>query len=258
MRDPHVHSNYSDGEFLPRMVAAAEKAGLAGVGFADHAAVASRETVWDARATYGFNLDLTHERRRRAIDRLRREHRIEIYDAVEVDHDPRDERDIEAFLDRAGFDYAIGSVHAVGGRNVQLPAAFDGSPEGELDRTVDRYFERLVGLVESELFDVAAHPDLIERTPPLRGRATDAHYRRAARAFERSRTLPELNAGRALGDGIVHPSPAFLDRLLERGCSIVAGSDSHHPDEIGDRTAFLAEYLGDRGVEPVEPPFERL
>ncbi len=254
MRDFHVHSNYSDGEFLRSMVRAAEAAGLEGVGFADHCNVASRDGPESMRGVYGFNLDLTYERRRRGIERLREDFDLAIYDAVEMDYDPRDEAAIDAFLSEAGFDYAIGSVHAVDGDNVQVPSHFAAMSETERDAVVDEYFDRLVALVESELFDIAAHVDLLERTPPLRGRATEVHYRRVARALADSRTVPEVNAGRALTDaGIVHPGERFLEVLRDHDVAVTVGTDSHHPDELPDRAAALEDFFDERGLEPVAP-----
>ncbi|RZV08070.1 histidinol-phosphatase (PHP family) [Natrinema hispanicum] len=254
MRDFHVHSNYSDGKFLRSMAQAAASAGLEGVGFADHCNVATRDHHASMRSVYGFNLDLTYERRRRGIERLREEFSLEIYDAVEMDYDPRDEAAIDAFLSEAGFDYAIGSVHDVDGKNVQVSSHFDAMSEAERDAVVDAYFEQLVALVESELFEIAAHVDLLERTPPLRGRATDDHYRRVARAFAESRTIPELNAGRALSDvEVVHPSDRFLSILREYDVAVTVGTDSHRPSELPDRAAFLADFVDETGLEPVDP-----
>jgi len=254
MRDFHVHSNYSDGEFLRSMVEAADSAGLEGVGFADHCNVAARDHHASMRSVYGFNLDLTYERRRRGIERVREEFDLEIYDAVEMDYDPRDEAAIDAFLSEAGFDYAIGSVHDIDGHNVQVPAHFDSMSDAERDAVVDDYFEHLVALVESDLFEIAAHVDLLERTPPLRGRATDDHYRRVARAFAESRTIPEINAGRALSDAdIVHPSDRFLSILREYDVTVTVGTDSHRPTEIPARADFLADFIAETSLEPVEP-----
>lgn len=254
MRDFHVHSNYSDGDFLRSMARAAEAAGLEGVGFADHCNVAPRERPESMRSVYGFNLDLTYERRRQGIERLREDVGIDVYDAVEMDYDPRDEDAIERFLEDARFDYAIGSVHDVAGHNVQVGSHFAEMTESERDAVVDEYFDRLVALVESDLFDVAAHADLIERTPPLRGRATRDHYRRVARALEGSGTVPEINAGRALTDAeIVHPSAPFLSVLREHDVPVTVGTDSHHPNELPDRAAFLEDFLADAGLEPVAP-----
>jgi histidinol-phosphatase (PHP family) len=253
--DYHLHSNYSDGRFLPQMVRAASDAGLDGIGFADHCNVSTRESMQSTRAVFGFNLDKTYERRRHAIERLRERADITIYDAVEMDYDPRDEAAIRSFLDEAEFDYAIGSVHTVREYNIQSPGQFDGMTDAELDGVVDHYFDNLVALAESELFDVAAHPDLFERTPRLRGRATADHYRRAAEAFADSRTVPEINAGRAFAaEDFVHPHDSFLDELLARDVAVTVGTDSHRPGEIGDRAAFLDEFTDESGVEPVRPP----
>ncbi|MDF9745164.1 PHP domain-containing protein [Natrinema salsiterrestre] len=254
MRDFHVHSNYSDGDFLRSMVRAAESAGLEGVGFADHCNVARRERPESMRSVYGFNLDLTYERRRRGIERLRDDSEIEIYDAVEMDYDPRDEPAIDGFLSEADFDYAIGSVHDVDGHNVQIASHFEDMSDAERDAVVDGYFDRLVALVESELFDIAAHVDLLERTPPLRGRATEDHYRRVAQAVADSRTVPEVNAGRALADAaVVHPSESFLTVLREHDVAVTVGTDSHHPAEIPDRVDFLTDFFDETGLEPAVP-----
>lgn len=255
MHDYHVHSNYSDGRFLFQMVRAADEAGLDGVGFADHCTVTSREDRRGERAEYGFNLDVTYERRRRGIERLREEFDVAIYDAVEMDYEPRDETEIESFLDEAAFDYVIGSVHELDGVNVQVASNYADRSGEALDPLVDDYFDRLVSLVESGLFDVAAHPDLIERTGPLRGRATEAQYDRVARAFADSETVPEINAGRALTDlDLVHPSEGLLAAFREYDVEVTVGTDSHFPDEIGPRAEFLQEFLAERGLEPVAPP----
>lgn len=255
MRDFHTHSNYSDGKFLTRMVRAAEAAGLDGIGFADHCTVSSREYPRDIRAIRGFNLDATYERRRRAIEGLRETSDVAIYDAVEMDYDPRDEDEIRDFFERANFEYTIGSVHDIEGMNVQVSSNFDGMSDEGLDAFVDHYFENLASLVRSELFDIAAHPDLIERTPELRGRATESHYRTLAEAFSNSRTVPEINAGRALTDaGIVHPSEGFFAVLREYDIPFTVGSDSHRPDELPNRREFLDDHFSSLDLEPVAPP----
>ena len=71
LRDFHAHSTYSDGRFLESMVNAAEAAGLDGIGFADHCTVSAHESAVEFAALHGFTLDITYERRRRALERLR-------------------------------------------------------------------------------------------------------------------------------------------------------------------------------------------
>jgi histidinol-phosphatase (PHP family) len=254
MQDYHVHSNYSDGSFLFRMVAAAEEAGLDGLGVADHCMLPVSERQRRSRNMVGFTLDATHERRRESIESLDERHDVDVYDAIEMDYDPRGEAEIDDFLGEAGFDYAVGSVHSVDDTFVQWDGEFADMDEGELDAFVDDYYDALVDLVESELFAIAAHPDLVERTDALRGRSTVDHYRRVADALADSRTVPEINAGRALQEiGVVHPADEFLDALLDRDVGVTLGTDAHAPAELGPRADFLRERVDDLGLEPVSP-----
>jgi len=235
MYDYHVHTTYSDGSFLPRMIDAAERAGLDGVGFADHCNVFDAEADQAYREVSGFNLDLTYERRRRAIDRERERTDLRLYDAVEMDYHADREGTIESFLETADFEYAIGSVHAIDGVNVHNQPHFADLSETEREAAVETYVDHLVSLVDSELFEIAAHVDLVERNEALRGLLTEDHYGRIADAFTDSRTVPEINAGRVLDAyGEFHPSESFAELLVDAGVSFTIGSDAHAPGSLID------------------------
>jgi histidinol-phosphatase (PHP family) len=251
--DYHTHSNYSDGRFLWSMCEAAEAAGLEAIGFADHCLVSSREGPQNAKDALGFNLDVTYERRRNAIEMLRDRFDLEIHDAVEMDFDTRDVEEIESFLETAGFEYAIGSVHTLEGTNVHIRSYFGRKDEAERAALVDEFYDEAVALIESELFEIAAHVDLVERNPELRGYATEDHYRAIAEAAEDSRTVLEINAGRVLGEyGEFHPSPAFFEILAEYDVEFVLSSDGHAPEEVRDRKPELEAFVEERGIEPIE------
>lgn len=252
--DHHVHSTYSDGDLLRRMLDAAEAVNLDAVGIADHCSVSPRAAMTEARDRLGFTLDETYPRRRRALRALNEERSITVHDAVEMDYDPRDEGEIGAFLDDANFDYAIGSVHHLEGVNVHVADYFADRPASEREALVETYFEKLIDLIDSELFAVAAHPDLVERTPALRGFATAEQYETVAKAFASSRTVPELNAGRALRTyGSVHPAGPFRDALAKREIPVVVGSDAHRPGELRRRVRYLRGFLDGRDLRTVSP-----
>ncbi len=254
--DYHTHSNYSDGYFIPAMVRAAEAAGLDGIGFADHCNVTAEGEARRRLDGLGFALDETYERRREGIEWARTETEIEIFDAVEMDYVPGREDDIAAFLDGAGFDYAVGSVHSVDGSDVQWSENFVGLDDDERRTVVDSYYDNLAALAESGLFDIAAHADLVERTPELRGYSTAEHYEQVADAFADADTVPEINAGRVLDDyGEFHPAPDLLDSLLDHDVAFVVGSDAHRPEEIGDRIDALEHRFADLGIEPASIEF---
>ncbi|WP_154019880.1 PHP domain-containing protein [Halococcus sediminicola] len=129
------------------------------------------------------------------------------------------------------------------------------SDTDERHALIDRYFEKLVELADAELFDIAAHPDLIERNPALRGFIDEEHYRKAAAAFERSQTVAEINAGRVFSEyGEFHPAPNFLDILTETNVVMAVGTDSHRPNEIDDRIDRIDDLLDEHGISPAEIP----
>jgi histidinol-phosphatase (PHP family) len=251
--DYHTHSTYSDGRFLWSMCRAAEAAGLEAIGFADHCNVSSRADQRRATKALGFNLDVTYERRRDAIETMRDRFDVAVYDAVEMDFDSRDAEAIAAFLEEADFEYAVGSVHHLDGMNVHVEPYFVEKSEAERESLVDEFYDEVVALVDSELFDVAAHVDLVERNPALRGFATDDHYCAVAEALADSPTVPEVNAGRVLADyGEFHPGPDFLEVLAEYDVEFVLGSDAHTPEEVRERKPELEKFVTAHGVETVE------
>lgn len=247
--DFHAHSDYSDGKAMAAMVEAARDAGLDGVGFADHCNVSAEEPG----VSRPFDLDETYAERRSEIESLREESDIDIFDAVEMDYRPADEDRIEAFLADAEFEYALGSVHHVGGRNVAAPWEFADDSEAERAAFVDEYFATVIDLVESGLFDVVAHVDLTERNEALRGHATADRYRDVAEALADSRTVPEINAGRVLsGYGELHPHPEFLDVLRGADVPFAVGTDAHTPDELQDRVEYLSSVVDGLDVDIVD------
>lgn len=255
--DYHIHTTYSDGSFAWQMVRAAEEAGLDGVGLGDHCSVSRQDELVQRKKVNGFNLDEMYERRREGIRRLRDRFDIRIFDAVEMDYHPSEEPVIEDFLDAAGFQYTIGSVHQlpVDGEYIHVmnPRPFQDFSETERRDVVSRYVDRVVSLIDSGLFDIAAHVDVMERNPELRGLSTEEDYRRIVDALRRSDTVPEVNAGRALtGYGEVHPHPDLLELLVQEDVQFTAASDAHTPDELRDRNRYLEEFFDERGIEPLD------
>jgi histidinol-phosphatase (PHP family) len=235
------------------MAEAASKAGLSGIGISDHCIVSERQELIEVRNDIGFTFHKNYDQRRSEINKLRKSFDIEIYDAVEMDYHPHDEDAISTFLDEANFQYAIGSIHSLENINIHNESYFDKKTEAERASLVDEYFEKVIALVDSELFDIAAHLDLINRNPALRGFTTESHYRQVAEALASSRTITELNAGRILKDyGEYHPSPSFLNILQEYDISITIGTDSHTPDALTDRIPHVADWFKEKKITPTE------
>lgn len=240
--DVHSHTTFSDGSDLLSMVDAAEVAGLDGLGLTDHCILTS-----DAFGRHRkYDLDETYEQRREHIEAARERTDLTLYDAVEVSYVADETDRIRAFLDDAGFDYTLGSVHFAAEYDYTSDAQYADSNDKQRRDAVERYYDAVVGLVESELFDVLAHLDLPQRLETLRGYSRPSDYERVYAALANSRTVPEINAGRvhrSLGEP--HPDPEMLSRFRDNDLGFVLGTDSHRPDEISERVPVLRE-LTDR------------
>jgi len=251
--DAHAHTSYSDGAGLPRMVDAAANAGLDAIGFTDHCGVGRARR--EERLLWNRNFDQTYERRREALAvAADRAPELTVYDGVEMDYAPEAAATIESFLETAGFDYAIGSIHYVDGRHAFPFEDFGDASNEERDAFVDAYYDAVVSLAESELFDVLGHVDLIEDHPALRGRTTESHRRRVAAACAETGTVPEINAGRTGDRGEfddLHPALPFVETFRDHGVGFVVGTDAHAPDDFTGRLDRLDRFLETTGIEPL-------
>jgi histidinol-phosphatase (PHP family) len=249
--DYHAHSTYSDGGDITAMAKRAADAGLNGIGFADHCNV----TDPDLSSHEVYSLHETYEARRAEFREVGEQVDIRVFDAVELDFDSEAIGRLELFLERAGFEYALGSVHHVEGRNVMHAPSTDQLSEAERTRLVDAYFDAVITLIESELFDVVSHLDVLTRNPHLRGLPGREEYERVARALSRSRTVPEINLGRVLTpDAVLHPDPAFLDVFDEAGITFIIGTDAHSLGHVTARLGSAAGVLEDLPVDIVDGP----
>lgn len=137
-------------------------------------------------------------------------------------------------------------------------AEFVDVTEQRKEEAVRGYYDALRSLIESELFDVVAHLDVVERNSRLRGLSTEAQYEDILAALQDSRMIPEINAEQVFSDfDSVHPRPEFLDVLLAGGIRFIAGSDSHAPSELVERVDVLLELFRERNSTQLElPPAE--
>lgn len=238
--DLHTHTAFSDGSPMAEMVSAAESAGCDGIGLSDHCILV--EDDFGRRATY--DLVDTYERRRERIETVREGTDLRVFDGVELSFVPGTESEIRSFLDRASFEYSIGAVHFADEYDFTSSSSYADADMEAKAAAVGEYYETLVDMIRSELFDIVAHIDLPERQPRLRGLTTDDHYDAVADALTDSRTVPELNAGRVFrSQERLHPNPDVLDRFVTHDIEFTLGTDSHAPEEVERRTPYLREFI---------------
>lgn len=216
-----------------RMIRKAEKLGLKGIGFTDHCNVSSRKPEIERKKIQGFNLDKTYERRTDAIKQLRKEHDIEIYNAVEIDYDPRDESEIKKFQEKANFEYSLGSAHIINGSHIQDTRKTSKMSKKERREMVSNYLEKMEQLVDSELFDVIAHIDVYKRNKHLRKFEPEQEIETLIKAVKEKEAIPEINLGRSTkGMKKIHPTSTFMKKMKKQKIKFITGTDSHTPESL--------------------------
>lgn len=232
--DLHVHTNWSDGKASAEdMILAAIAAGLDTVGISDHS-----HTVYDEP---GCTLPDSPLEYRAEIRRLAEKYsgKIRVLCGVEQDY----------FSGRAvGYDYAIGSVHAVcvNGCYVNTdwePSAVRGVEEhfgGDWYAFAAAYYELVGGVVDVTGADIVGHFDVITvyngdgKYFDTRDPRYISAWRAAADKLLATGAVFEINTGAVSRGYRKTPYPArdIYDYIRARGGRFILASDAHRPEHI--------------------------
>ncbi|UOQ95493.1 histidinol-phosphatase [Halobacillus shinanisalinarum] len=161
---------------------------------------------------------------------------IPIKMGIEMDYMPGKEAEMQEFIEARPFDYVIGSVHWIDEWGIDLAIFREEYEKRDLHEVYRQYFDRVVSLAESGLFDFVGHIDVIK----VFGYRPDdqaflrEQYERAAEALAKTNTCIEIStAGLRKPVGELYPDPELLQICKEKGVGIVLCSDAHKPDHIG-------------------------
>lgn len=232
-QDLHTHSLFDDGKAsLEQMVLSAMDKGFAAIGLSGHSPIPEAND-WTIPAE---KLSAYVAEARRLQEEYRG--RIPVYVGLEYD--------LRSDLDLSGFDYVIGSVHALAGKDVDNTAqiamdsirdAFGGDP----DAAAETYFAQYAAIAENPNIDIVGHFDLLTKFDEKQGiyNANSPRYLHAAKAamelLVRAGKIFEINSG-AISRGyrtLPYPSKELLCTLRELGGKICLNSDAHSPEGIG-------------------------
>lgn len=244
----HTHSCFCDGKnTLEEIVSAAIERGFSSIGFSGHG-YTPFDLSYCMKDTDGYI---------REIARLREKYRgaIEIVLGIEED----------AFspVDRARFDYILGSSHYVfvNGRYLPIDSNHEGflhcldAFHGDVISFAKQYYTAFCAYIEERHPDIIGHFDLLtkyeEEGEPLF--LCNAEYNRMAEGFieraARCGCIFEVNTG-ALARGLrSRPYPAEnLLRVLKRcGAPVILSSDCHQKDKLDFAFPETERYLKDIG-----------
>lgn len=232
--DTHLHTRHScDSEMEPLAACRrAKELGLAALIFTEHMDFDPSDEgfgFYDAMAI------------RDSLDECRRLHpALGIFKGVEVTYQTKYRRQIERFLKKGNFDYALGSVHMVGEGDISRAERqedyFAGRGEAQAYRP---YFEEVRLAAESGLFDAIGHLDLCKKYGMRHYGALDWHKYAAEievilKAAAANGTVIELNtSGTRQDPRDTYPNIGVIEMFRQLGGRTLLGSDAHRTEDIG-------------------------
>jgi histidinol-phosphatase (PHP family) len=176
------------------------------------------------------------------------EGRIVVRLGLEADYAEGFERELERWLDRADWDFVLGSVHWVAGDWIDAPSSADRFEKEGVEALYREYYRLLTGAARTGLFDVLSHFDLPKKHGHRPGAPLIKSEDAAIAAAAESGCAVEISsAGLRKPVKEVYPEPRLIAKMVAAGVPFTFSSDAHAPAEVGwgyERTVSLARSLG--------------
>lgn len=255
--DLHMHTYYSHGKNSPfEMHAAAERKGLALIGFSEHS---PRPQSYDYSHEYRERLmshfpdyirDVTYLR-----EKTRGQGGCEVLLGLEVDWFSAEEAFVRKACEAYDYDYRIGSVHFLD------HWGFDDVEELWRKASVERvygwyeeYFNIWLSMLESGLFQIAAHPDLIKIYSVeqfhswLKGEGSRDLVFKCLRALKEADMAMEISsAGLRKACKEIYPCPEIMEMAQKLDLNVSLASDAHNTRDVAASFNELASYARNFG-----------
>ncbi len=171
---------------------------------------------------------------------------------IEVDFVPGKEEQMDHFATALPYDYVIGSVHRVGGEEVDRAEDQEIYEKWETYDLYEAYYKNVREAALSGRFEILGHPDLIKIFRHFPDRDITPMLDETADAVAESGIVVDVNsAGLRKPIGEVYPSRRLLEMFYRRGVPITLSSDAHAPDQIAlnyDKSLKLVYDVGYREI----------
>lgn len=146
---------------------------------------------------------------------------------------------IREMLSDGFFDYILGSVHWIDNWTFnQRKYQWLGK---DVNKIYQRYYEMSNTLIESEIFDIIAHPDLIACHSLYPSYDLSETYKSLCENAKAHNVMIEMNTSKGLGI-----NPQFLEIAKQIGVTLSTGSDAHRPEDVGRKIKEVTELISQK------------
>lgn len=238
LTDYHVHMAETGGYSIPYLkeyIKKAQEKGIKELGFSEHAYFFYETKQILSNPWVDGRRHLHFADYQEFFDEAQQEG-LQIKMGIEMDYTPGKEKEMADFINQHPFDYVIGSVHWIKDWGIDLDIHKDEYEKRDLKEVYEQYYDQIVTLAESRLFDFVGHIDLIKifSYKPDDEAFIHEQYDRIVKALADSGTCIEIStAGLRKPVGEIYPDPVLLKKCYDAGVEIVISSDAHAPEHIG-------------------------
>jgi len=239
--DLHNHTilcNHAQGS-IDQYIQTAIQKGIKYFGFSDHAPM-----NFDKKYRMSFEQMQTYEKTiLDAKEKYKEE--INILLGYEVDY-------LKGHVDKrvldADVDYLIGSVHFIDGWGFDNPEFIGRYKDENIDDIWQKYFDTTKEMVESGLFDIVGHLDLIKVFKFMPKKDILDIAKNTLLAIKKADMVLEINmAGLRKPIAQTYPSIQLLQEAYKLKIPITFASDAHKPEQValyGDEIVKIAKKIG--------------
>lgn len=240
MKDLHIHIERGDytQEWIEKFINQAVKMNIDEINLLEHSIrIKEFHPVFkDAREynLYQKKWFKGKEKSARSIDELKtlaekiknQNYPVKINFGLEICWFEQYQNEIRSLVSDDYFDYLIGSVHWVDNWTFnQRKYQWLGK---DFNHIYKRYYELSESLVESDIFDIIAHPDLIRCHGLYPDFDLKPCYTSLCEKAKKHNVAIEMNTSK--GQGI---NKEFFEIAKNSGVKFSAGSDAHRPEDVG-------------------------
>jgi histidinol-phosphatase (PHP family) len=176
------------------------------------------------------------------------EGRIVVRLGLEADYAEGFEGALERWLDRADWDFVLGSVHWVAGDWIDAPHSVVRFEKEGVEALYREYYRLVAKAARTRLFDVLSHFDLPKKHGNRPGTPlVESEDEAIAVAAESGCAVEISSAGLRKPAREIYPEPRLAAKMVTAGVPFTFSSDAHAPAEVGwgyEKTVPFARSLG--------------
>jgi len=169
------------------------------------------------------------------IEMRRKKLPIEVKFGLEICYFPEKEEYIKSTTSDFNWDFLTGSIHWIDGWGFDHPKTKDLWEHKDINHIYEKYYNLMIKLVESKLFNILAHPDSIKCFNYYPKKDISYLYEKLALSLKENNLKAEFSNGLFINYSHIElgMNKKLLKILMDNDVEIVTASDAHTPHDVG-------------------------